>query len=97
MSFIDELEGDGVQVELKYCERCGGLWLRPHSGIGIYCAACQASLKAMPNPGAPPPRKPRRRKPRLPALYLQARAGQADPIPTPFHSPQGLSAIEVSA
>ena len=28
--------------ELKYCERCGGLWLRPVSGGQIYCVACSA-------------------------------------------------------
>ena len=28
MNFISEMEGEEIQVELKYCERCGGLWLR---------------------------------------------------------------------
>ena len=22
------MDGDEIQIELKYCERCGGLWLR---------------------------------------------------------------------
>jgi len=29
MDFIGTIEGSEIQVELKYCERCGGLWLRP--------------------------------------------------------------------
>jgi len=29
MDFIGTMEGSEIQVELKYCERCGGLWLRP--------------------------------------------------------------------
>jgi hypothetical protein len=33
------MEGDEARqskVELKYCERCGALWLRPRSGLGRY-------------------------------------------------------------
>jgi hypothetical protein len=38
-----EKDGAGAnqtQLELKYCERCGGLWLRPVGGGQIYCAGC---------------------------------------------------------
>ena len=44
MRFPSEIEASDIQVELKYCERCGGLWLRPQGGGGVYCAECRASL-----------------------------------------------------
>ena len=31
-------------VELKYCERCGGLWLRRTGVSGVYCEGCRARL-----------------------------------------------------
>ncbi len=37
-----------VQFELKYCERCGGLWLRPVGGGQIYCAACGREMAQLP-------------------------------------------------
>jgi len=35
---IDDVEI--VQLELKYCEYCGGLWLRRKGDAEVYCAAC---------------------------------------------------------
>src|ERR1039458_7035701 len=35
MNFIRETKGQEIQVELKYCERCGGLWLRPQGADGV--------------------------------------------------------------
>ena len=64
MNFISRMESQEIRVELKYCERCGGLWLRPQGADGVYCASCRVSLAAMPNPGEAPPRKARRRKAR---------------------------------
>jgi hypothetical protein len=37
-----------LQFELKYCERCGGLWLRPVGGGQIYCAACWREMAQLP-------------------------------------------------
>ena len=34
MNFMGRMEGQEIQVELKYCERCGGLWLRPRGADG---------------------------------------------------------------
>jgi hypothetical protein len=34
--------------ELKYCERCGGLWLRPVAGGQIYCVACGRQMAELP-------------------------------------------------
>ncbi len=40
---------DGKMIlELKYCERCGGLWLRPAGGGQIYCASCAKQIAEMP-------------------------------------------------
>jgi Zn-finger nucleic acid-binding protein len=33
-------ECEVIQLELKYCERCGGLWLRRRGAADVYCAAC---------------------------------------------------------
>ncbi len=65
MTFMDRVEGREIQVELKYCERCGGLWLRPQGADGVYCASCRVHLAAMPNPEEAPPREGRRRKARV--------------------------------
>jgi len=62
MNFISRMESQEIRVELKYCERCGGLWLRPQGADGVYCASCRVGLAAMPDPREAPPRKARRRK-----------------------------------
>src|SRR5258706_5095688 len=59
MDFIDTMEGSEIQIELKYCERCGGLWLRPQGTNGVYCGSCRACLAAMPKRVEAPPRKAR--------------------------------------
>jgi len=53
-----------VQFELKYCERCGGLWLRPVGGGQIYCARCGREMAQLPPASREPdtaqlPRGPR--------------------------------------
>ena len=37
-----------LQFELKYCERCGGLWLRPVGGGQIYCVPCGQAMAELP-------------------------------------------------
>jgi hypothetical protein len=37
-----------LRLELKYCERCGGLWLRPTGGGQVYCAACGLAMAELP-------------------------------------------------
>ncbi len=39
-------------LELKYCERCGGLWLRPVGGGQVYCVACACAMGERKNPGS---------------------------------------------
>jgi hypothetical protein len=36
-----------VRMELKYCEHCGGLWVR-EGGAGAYCEKCQAKMAELP-------------------------------------------------
>ncbi len=42
MNFTDKIECTDAEVELKYCERCGGLFLRLLGASLIYCGACKA-------------------------------------------------------
>lgn len=47
-----------TRVELKYCEHCGGLWVR-EGGAGAYCQKCQPKIADLPIPK-------RQRRPKLP-------------------------------
>lgn len=42
-------EKNEVEVELKYCEHCGGLWVR-EPGAGVYCDHCLAKVADLPKP-----------------------------------------------
>jgi hypothetical protein len=44
----DSTSASELQLELKYCERCGGLWLRPVAGGQIYCVACGREMNKLP-------------------------------------------------
>jgi hypothetical protein len=46
--------GNELQFELKYCERCGGLWMRPVGGGQIYCVACGQEIAQLPLPSREP-------------------------------------------
>ena len=37
-----------VPMELKYCERCGGLWLRESEQEEIYCPGCRPEMVELP-------------------------------------------------
>ena len=41
--------GQNMRVELKYCEHCGGLWVR-EAGAGVYCATCEPKVADLPVP-----------------------------------------------
>ena len=66
MNFTDTLEDAERNVELKYCERCGGLFLRtPGAGI-VYCGGCAARMAGPESAGVVPSRpQPRKRGARL--------------------------------
>jgi hypothetical protein len=46
---MEILEDALIPVELKYCERCGGLWLREKEEE-IYCPACAPEMAELPRP-----------------------------------------------
>jgi Zn-finger nucleic acid-binding protein len=62
MNFISEMGDQEMHVELKYCERCGGLWLRLQGTDGVHCASCLVHFAARPQPGEPTACKARRRR-----------------------------------
>ncbi|HXY15787.1 MAG TPA: hypothetical protein VEI26_14910 [Terriglobales bacterium] len=33
-----------VLLDLKYCERCGSLWLRPRGSDEVLCASCATQI-----------------------------------------------------
>ena len=42
MNFIGMIRQEENSVELKYCERCGGLWLRRPRHDEVQCGRCRA-------------------------------------------------------
>jgi len=49
-----------LQLELKYCERCGGLWLRVRGKHEPYCSSCAGAISevAIGRKSTRPPRLP---------------------------------------
>jgi hypothetical protein len=49
MNFLHTFETRDVtvSVELKYCERCGGLWLRERGREVVYCGGCRVQIAAL--------------------------------------------------
>ncbi len=45
---MERLDDVLVAMELKYCERCGGLWLRESEGEEIYCPGCRPEMVELP-------------------------------------------------
>jgi hypothetical protein len=44
-----QMEGlEIVRLELKYCERCGGLWMRTWGTDDVYCPSCAAQMSDLP-------------------------------------------------
>ena len=37
---MEKIDNNAIQMELKYCERCGGLWLRIRGSEIVYCPPC---------------------------------------------------------
>lgn len=37
------------RLELKVCERCGGLWLRPGGSTWAYCEPCKGKVDELPS------------------------------------------------
>jgi Zn-finger nucleic acid-binding protein len=94
MESIGKIERQEVELELKYCERCGGLWLRPQGANRVYCAGCQLHLAARLNPPEATPAHSRRRKRRE-----QRGKDRVNGLPASVYidTLQGVAAIEVRA
>jgi len=58
--------GHETQLELKYCERCGGLWLREMGCGEVYCGNCLSAMNELPAPRKLPQSTRRVHNPRLP-------------------------------
>lgn len=54
------------QLELKYCERCGSLWLREQGCGEVYCVKCVPEIEELPPPKKRPQSVRRGKGPRLP-------------------------------
>ena len=50
MNFISMLDTAELAVDLKYCERCGGLWIRARGKETVYCRRCEVQIAQMPRP-----------------------------------------------
>ena len=63
-----------IQLELKYCERCGALWLRLRGAQEIYCVPCDLEMLNLPSPRRAPS------KPRVPGNHkIESSAEAANP------------------
>jgi ribosomal protein L37AE/L43A len=51
----EDKEHTEVRMELKYCEHCGGLWVR-EGGAGVYCDKCRSKVDDLPVPKKKPGR-----------------------------------------
>ena len=78
---VDNLEI--VQLELKYCECCGGLWLRPTGSSQVECAACAARFRRTFERAA------RSRRARLPCFRKLDLESAASDVPEWLPGPAG--------
>ena len=44
---MEGFETGFIQLELKYCERCGGLWLRPRDSELVFCGSCAKAMAGL--------------------------------------------------
>ena len=44
---MEQQDVDAIQMELKYCERCGALWLRLTGSELIFCSPCSVILAGL--------------------------------------------------
>lgn len=68
------------RVELKVCERCGGLWLRPALSGLIYCTPCARQMAQLPPPRSLESRRgrPRKRTSDVPEAISNASCGSSE-------------------
>jgi hypothetical protein len=51
-----------ISYQLKYCERCGALRLRPAASAETYCPSCEQALLRAVTPTALPCKRPPKRQ-----------------------------------
>lgn len=68
---MDSLAGL-LHFQLKYCERCGGLWLRPDGADAQYCPRCARFMAGLPVARPRHPRKPESSASTVDAIVLLA-------------------------
>jgi len=44
---METVDSGSVHLELKYCERCGGLWLRFTGSDLVFCASCAVVMAGL--------------------------------------------------
>lgn len=76
---METFDSNAIQMELKYCERCGALWLRLTGSELIFCPHCSVILAGL-------ARDPRFREPHGPT---SRRAESERTANTPFWSEGG--------
>jgi Zn-finger nucleic acid-binding protein len=70
-AIMESEDPEVVQLELKYCERCGALWLRRRGGLEVYCPPCDLEMLDLPAPRRLPS------KPRVPGNHKIERKSQS--------------------
>jgi hypothetical protein len=40
-----QIQTGSISLQLKYCERCGGLWVKPIALDAIVCERCRQQLQ----------------------------------------------------
>jgi hypothetical protein len=46
MFTMQVIQATDSPLELKYCEFCGALWMRPRGSADVYCPPCAGWIKA---------------------------------------------------
>jgi Zn-finger nucleic acid-binding protein len=90
------MEVHEILIELKYCERCGGLWLRPQGADTVYCGGCRKLLEARQNLAMIPAFRSRRRERRSQGTGRQKR-GEDVRRSREIDRLEGVATIEVRA
>ena len=69
---MEAIEAGAIQLELKYCERCGALWLRPSGSELLFCASCVLVMAGLaPNSRFVNPRQSSRIQAEEPAFWTE--------------------------
>lgn len=69
-----------ISYQLKYCERCGSLRLRPAASAETYCPSCEQALLRAITPVALPCKRPAKRQVPKAGPPVLAGAAQLKPL-----------------